>query len=38
MTIIVVLIGCILFVARDQLAEIWPDIKGVYEALNLDDD
>ncbi|NKB46095.1 MAG: DUF3426 domain-containing protein, partial [Alphaproteobacteria bacterium] len=38
LTIIVVLIGSILFMARDQLAEIWPGIKGVYEALNLDED
>lgn len=38
LTIIVVLIGSILFMARDQSAEIWPGIKGVYEALNLDDD
>ena len=38
MLIIVLLFGSILFVARDQLAELWPGIKGVYEALNLDDD
>lgn len=38
MLIIALLFGSILFVARDQLAELWPGIKGVYEALNLDDD
>ncbi|MBT5565291.1 MAG: DUF3426 domain-containing protein [Rhodospirillaceae bacterium] len=38
LSIIVVLVGSVLFMARDQLAEIWPGIKGVYEALNLDDD
>lgn len=35
---IVLLIGGLLFVARDQLSELWPGIEGVYEALNLDDD
>jgi len=38
MLIIALLFGSTLFVARDQLAELWPGIKGVYEALNLDDD
>jgi predicted Zn finger-like uncharacterized protein len=38
MLIIALLFGSTLFVARDQFAELWPGIKGVYEALNLDDD
>lgn len=38
MLIIALLFGSILFVARAQLAELWPGIKGVYEALSLDDD
>jgi len=38
MLIIALLFGSTLFVARDQRAELWPGIKGVYEALNLDDD
>lgn len=38
LTIIAILIGSMLFLARDQLAEMWPGIEGVYEALNLDED
>lgn len=38
MSVVVLLIASMLFVARDQLAELWPGIEGVYEALNLDDD
>ncbi|MDG2320225.1 MAG: DUF3426 domain-containing protein [Rhodospirillaceae bacterium] len=38
MLIIALLFGSILFVARAQLAELWPGIKGGYEALYLDDD
>ncbi len=38
LTVIAILIGSMLFLARDQLAELWPGIEGVYEALNLDDE
>ena len=38
MSIIVFLVGSILYVAQDELSELWPGIKGVYEALSLDDD
>ncbi|MEQ8508711.1 MAG: DUF3426 domain-containing protein [Rhodospirillaceae bacterium] len=38
MTVVVGLIGSVLFAARDQLSDLWPGINGVYEALGLDDD
>lgn len=38
MTVVVGLIGSVLFAARDQLSDLWPGINGVYEALGLDDE
>ncbi|MFL2770057.1 MAG: DUF3426 domain-containing protein, partial [Rhodospirillaceae bacterium] len=37
LAILVLLIGSVLFMARDQLADLWPGIAGVYEALGIDD-
>lgn len=35
--IIVCLIGSMLYVARDELSQMWPALKGVYEALNVEE-
>lgn len=38
LTVVVLLLGSLLFAARDQLSKLWPGIEGVYEALNLEDE
>jgi predicted Zn finger-like uncharacterized protein len=35
--IIVCLLGSMLYVGRDQLSAMWPALKGVYEALNVEE-
>ncbi len=37
LSIVVLLLASLLYAGRDQLSEMWPALKGVYEALSMDE-